>query len=215
MKAYFGDEGADEYTSPRNGLLLHYAVEEAMDDGAITIVPDLPPDPSPAQVQMFHLGDPRNYRWRVVDPSSVLLNELVAQPGHPGTDDDEAIFVRDLDGRRLHFRNDARPGARYCCWIFCAAVLKMAWKLENRQVPKASCALLSRLGKGVWASVGDYMSESFLSALATELGHDASVFDAEVEPDRVGMLGLAKMFQFRAGRGVGSDDDEDEEDDDE
>jgi hypothetical protein len=63
----------------QNGLLLHAAVEEAMDDGAITVVPDIPLDPTKAQVELFHKSNPNNYRWRVVNSCSVSLNELVAE----------------------------------------------------------------------------------------------------------------------------------------
>jgi hypothetical protein len=155
-----------------------------MDDGAITVVPDIAHDPTPAQVQLFNASEPKNYRWRIMDKDAAVLDEPICEAGDEDSEND--LFVRDLDGKRLHFKNDARPRARYLYFLFCVAVLKRAWKHEHRNVPDA--VLKSQLGKGVWATLGGYMSKGFLSALATEIGHDTSVFGKDVEPDPVGIL---------------------------
>jgi hypothetical protein len=121
----------------QNGLLLHAAVEEAIDDSAITVMADIPLDPTKAQVKLFHKSNPKNYRWRVVNPDSVSLNELVAEEGYQNIE--KEIRVRDLDGKLLCFRNDNRPRARYLYWIFCVAMLRLAWKMENRDKPCILC----------------------------------------------------------------------------
>jgi hypothetical protein len=47
MKSFFGDQ-SDDLMTIQNGLLLHAAIEEAMDDSAITVMPDIPLDPTKA-----------------------------------------------------------------------------------------------------------------------------------------------------------------------
>jgi hypothetical protein len=74
------------------------------------------------------------------------LNELVAAEGYQNIE--KEIRVRDLDGKLLCFRNDNRPRARYLYWIFYIAMLRLAWKMENRDKP--TVVFKGQLGKGMW-----------------------------------------------------------------
>jgi hypothetical protein len=47
--------------TPQSGLLLHWTIEKAMDDGAIIVVPDITQDHTPAEVQLLKTSEPKNY----------------------------------------------------------------------------------------------------------------------------------------------------------
>jgi len=47
-----------------------------------------------------------------------------------------------------------------------------------------------------WATMGAYMSKSFLADLATEGGHDGGALEDGMEADMTGIRGTAKIKQF-------------------
>lgn len=110
MTVFFGEGSPEEFTSAPNGLLLHCEVAAAMEDGAIAIVPDLPFDPSPTDVAAFNATNPKNYKWRVIDKDAESLDARILEVREEGAT--EVLRVRDLDGRDVHFKDDARPRAR-------------------------------------------------------------------------------------------------------
>ncbi|OIW30880.1 hypothetical protein CONLIGDRAFT_679634 [Coniochaeta ligniaria NRRL 30616] len=81
---------------------------------------------------------------------------------------------------------------------------------KKKQTIAPEAVLKSQLGKGVWATLGRYMSKSFLAALAGEVGHDTSVFEEDVKPDFTGLVGLGKLFQVQ--RAEGEEESEEDED---
>ena len=83
---------------------------------------------------------------------------------------DMNMTIRDLGGKRLFFRNDMRPRARYLYFLFVVAQLKLAWRHEYRNNP--ANVLKKQLGKGFWATKGRYLKRAFLLAIAEEIGHD-------------------------------------------
>lgn len=201
MTVFFEEGSPEESTSAPNGLLLHCAVADAMEDGAIAIVPDLPFNPSPAEVATFNATNPKDYKWRVIDTDAESLDAMILPTVEQGASRAmEVLRVRDLDGRDVHFKNDARPRTRYCYFLFCSAILKWAWRfrcsaIKDRISMPPVAVVESQLSKGVWAMLGSYMSESFLSALAAYLGMETPAFDANVRVDKAGILGLAKLIQ--------------------
>ena len=206
--ALFGINVEGELDTPYNGLLLPSDVETAMDDGAIAIVPDLPDDPSTEEVAAWESTEPKEYKWRVIDDEAEVLDELFID----GVD----MTIRDLGGKRLFFKNDMRPRARYLYFLFVVAQLKLAWRHEYRNDP--ANVLKKQLGKGFWATKGRYLKRAFLLAIAEEIGHDTELSDNipvepgdDNEPDETGVIGIAKLLRFQKRRY----EDEDEEDEDE
>ncbi|XDG02249.1 hypothetical protein ABKA04_001864 [Annulohypoxylon sp. FPYF3050] len=197
LVAIFGTNVQGELDTPYNGLLLNAQVEAAMDDGAIVAVPDIDDDPTTEQIQEWERAEVKEYRWRIVDPEAEVLNEVlgVAKP------QELPMTIRHLDGKRLSFKNNIRPRARYLYFLFIVAQLRVAWRNEYRKDP--SKVLTKQLGKGFWATKG-YLQRSFLLALADEIGHDTNFAENipiepgdDNDPDYTGVIGIAKLLQSK------------------
>ncbi|KAI0152697.1 hypothetical protein GGR57DRAFT_513596 [Xylariaceae sp. FL1272] len=216
LVAIFGANVKGELSTPYNGLLLSPTVETAMDDGAIAAVPDIADDPSPKEVKIWENTEPKNYKWRVMDPESEALDWLVIAPSasYPN-----GLRVRQLDGRQLSFKNENRPRARYLYFLFVVAQLRQAWRHDFRQDP--SKVLKNQLGKGFWATKGRYLQRGFLLSMADEIGHDTNFKENipmipsddndDDETGDAGVIGIAKMFQY----GVNDEDEDEDVDEDE
>lgn len=208
LVSIFGHNITGELNTPYNGLLLASDVEKAMDDGAIAIVPAIVDDPSTADVEAWENTNPKQYKWRVIDYKADVLDACPI--------DDNEMTVRDLDGKQLFFKSDERPRARYLYFLFVVAQLKLAWRAEYRNDP--SKVLKKQLRKGFWGTKGRYLKHAFLLALADEIGHDTELACADnaIDPgdnnerDELGVIGIAKLLQFRKRR-HNEDDDDDEE----
>jgi hypothetical protein len=204
----------------------------AMDDGAITIVPDLPDDPSTEQVAAWESTEPKEYKWRVIDDEADILDETFI--------DLVDMTTRELDGRRLFFKNDMRPRARYLCFLFFVAQLKLAWRHDYCHNP--AVVLKKQLGWGV--TKDRYLKRASLLALSEEIGHGTQLCDnipteprndnkprddnepvddnepaddneprGDNKPDETGVIAIAKLLRFR--KRNYEDDEEYEEDEDE
>ncbi|KAK3356873.1 hypothetical protein B0T25DRAFT_140846 [Lasiosphaeria hispida] len=206
--ALFGEDVEGELMTARNGLLLQRDVESALDDGAIAIVPDLPDDPFSEQVASWEEKEPKDYRWRIIDDDADSLETifLLKNQGAP-----KDMTIRDLDGQKLSFKNDNRPRARYLYFLFVVAQLKMAWRHEYRKDPAKK--LKSQLGKGFWATKGQYLNPGWLAALADEIGHDTSFLDNKLLPgdDSDGDVGLIAIAKIIGSQKRGNEEDEEEE----
>ena len=77
---------------------------------------------------------------------------------------------RDLHNRRLAFRSEFRPAARYLYFHYCILVIRAAWQLNQEY--KAGGIVMKELGKPVWATPGRYIPENMLAAFVEELGHE-------------------------------------------
>jgi hypothetical protein len=210
--ALFGINVEGEIDTPYNGLLLQSDVERAMGDGAIAIVPDLPDDPSTEEVATWESTEPKEYKWRVIDDEAEVLGEKFI--------DRVDMTIRDLNGKRLFFKNDMRPRARYLYFLFVVAQLKLAWRHDYRKDP--ANVLKMQLGKGFWATKGRYLKRAFLLALAEEIGHDTELSDNipmepgdDNEPDETGVIGIAKLLRFQNRRYEDEEEEDEDEDEDE
>jgi hypothetical protein len=205
--ALFGEEVGDELTTvwssvfcysvssdinshliqPHNGLLLETTVASALASGTIAIVPDLPDEPTAEQIAQWEQNEPKNYRWQIIDEEAEVLDELIDRipanhlaAGIPPRD--VCLDIRDLDGKRISFRNDNRPRARYLHLLFVVAQLKRAWRRQQFQNDPAATEDLTadlkelHLGppKGSfpwWATGGRYLNGALMAALAEEIGN--------------------------------------------
>lgn len=196
----FGDNVQGELDTPNNGLLLHQAVKKAMDDGVIAIVPDIVDNPSTEEVAVWENSSLKDYKWKIIDPEVIEVNkEGLVNP----------MTIRDIENRKLSFKNSMRPRARYLYFLFALAQLKLAWRQKYLQDPKAVLEKQLGKGKGVWATKGRYLEWSFLLALANEIGHDTQLaenvpiepgVDDDTDPDDAGVLSLAKLPITTSGR---------------
>ncbi|KAI1445269.1 hypothetical protein F5Y02DRAFT_427011 [Annulohypoxylon stygium] len=208
LVAIFGTNVQGELDTPHNGLLLSKDVETAMDDGAIVIVPDIADDPTTTQIEEWESAGVKQYKWRIVDPEAEALDVALQAAS---TESPNIMTIRDLDGKRLSFKNDMRPRSRYLYFLFVVAQLRLAWRDELRKDP--SQVLSKQLGEGFWATKGRYLQRSFLLALADEIGHDTNFAENipiepgdDSDPDYTGVIGVTQYLQFKDA--VDSDDEE-------
>ncbi|XDG09952.1 hypothetical protein ABKA04_009567 [Annulohypoxylon sp. FPYF3050] len=208
LVAIFGANVQGELDTPHNGLLLSKDVETAMDDGAIVIVPDIADDPTTTQIEEWESAGVKQYKWRIVDPEAEALDVALQAVS---TESPNIMTIRDLDGKRLSFKNDMRPRLRYLYFLFVVAQLRLAWRDELRK--DLSQVLSKQLGKGLWATKGRYLQRSFLLALADEIGHDTNFAENipiepgdDNDPDYTGVIGVTQYLQFKDA--VDSDDEE-------
>ena len=115
--------------------------------------------------------------------------------------DGDDMTIRDLGGRRLFFKNDMRPRARYLYFLFAVAQLKLAWRHDYHK--DSTKVLKKQLGGGFWATKGCCLNRAFLLALTEEIGHDVLGYNIPMEPgddnepDETGIIGIAKLLQFQ------------------
>ncbi|KAN0074034.1 hypothetical protein V8E54_007971 [Elaphomyces granulatus] len=161
MDAIFGTTKTPELFSARNGLLVSSLVEDIFDLGKLVLVPDLPDKPSAMEIGVWIMKRPSEYKIRIIDPTWDMLDKPI-QPSGPRT-------WRDLQDKRVEFRNSFRPRARYLYFHYCIQMLRYAWQQRPED---ALVTLKSEIGKPVWATPGRYMGKRMLKALVEELGHD-------------------------------------------
>ncbi|KAK0720913.1 hypothetical protein B0H67DRAFT_644110 [Lasiosphaeris hirsuta] len=216
LVSLFGEDVEGELMTARNGLLLQSVIESALDDGAIAIVPGLPDDPTTEQVAIWERDEPKNYRWRIIDEDAELLEAIIALKSQGASED---MTIRDLDGRRLSFKNDNRPRARYLYFLFVVAQLKMAWRHEYWADPAKK--LKPQLGEGFWVTRGRYLNRALLLALAEEIGHNTSfpenmppcpgTDDASKDEEDAGETGLVVIAKIIAAQKRGDEEEDEEE----
>ncbi|KAI0407339.1 hypothetical protein F4802DRAFT_18029 [Xylaria palmicola] len=214
MTEFFGEECSNELFSARNGLMFPQAVEGAMGEWALVIVPDIEDNPTPDQVQQWTNNVPHEYKFRVLDPDHAAVEKIVSFEGGTPT------RVKDLDQVRLQFRGSIRPRARYLWLWFACAVLRRFWRKGPRQ---AAPILTPQFGKGVWATPGPYLRRDFILGLMEEIGHEQADFllsgakpatSAEDETPNPVLIDLVNQQIVLAARKE-FDEEEEEQDDDE
>lgn len=135
----FVEESAHEIFSQRNGLILARQIEDKIGKHQAVLIPATPvPSGSPIM----------NWEFKVIDEACV--GELT---------------FRDLDGRELVFRSDARPRARYLYFHYVLSLLRA--RRHNRK------GWAKTMMKEVaWATPGRYMLRSMVQALVKVVGHE-------------------------------------------
>ncbi|ROW02983.1 hypothetical protein VMCG_05717 [Cytospora schulzeri] len=103
-----------------NGLMLPKPIKKALDDWALTIVPD----------DVASTSKDMDYRWKVVDPSNEGLRVQVYPKYQYATE----LMGVDIDGRLLAFRGNARPLSAILYFHCCCAI----WKRTCLQNPDIS-----------------------------------------------------------------------------
>ena len=159
MDSIFGRSDPTELFEPVNGLILSQGAELRMDKGLFVIVPDVTSNASAQEIQNWHLSDPKEYQIRVVDSKDKRMRETITAQ--------ELRTWNDLDGKKLVFRSQFRPKARYLHFLYCVTMLRHAWRKE-----KATEVLQHEIDKPWWATSGRYLNENMLRAFVEEMGHE-------------------------------------------
>lgn len=156
MTAIFGTDG--ELFSSKNGLMISAEVEERWAKGLILIVPDLPDEPSVAASSLWNNSEPKSYKIRVTDPDHPLMRKYIEL---------SEMRWRDLNDRKLVFKGDARPGARYLYWHYCITMLRRSWVAGGSHK-----VLKDQFGRKFWGTPGKYVNKNMIDAIILELGHE-------------------------------------------
>ncbi|OJD14679.1 hypothetical protein AJ78_05003 [Emergomyces pasteurianus Ep9510] len=160
MDAIFGKMEQPELFHPKNGLMLSSVVESKFNSGLFAIVPNLPDRPSPEEIAQWQESEPKDYKLRIIDRDPVKLNMSTTVPGIGTT-------WKDLDGKKLDFRSDFRPRARYLYYHYCLQILRVAF----RERFEGEIIREKELQKPFWGSPGKYVRKNMLQAFVEEVGH--------------------------------------------
>ncbi|KAK3495362.1 uncharacterized protein B0T23DRAFT_441141 [Neurospora hispaniola] len=93
--------------SPDNGLLLPRPVAQALDHGALAIVPNIQDEAydSPEALTKWKENEPKEYKWIVIDEQAEHFLDAPFTPNRSQPNDQRTwMTVRELDGKQLHFR---------------------------------------------------------------------------------------------------------------
>lgn len=173
MKAIFGEaeqdmwigkpeKGKGELFRACNGILWSEQAEHRFSKGLFTIVPDLDENPSPAQSEAWQRSDPKEYRIRVLRPDDKDMKAL--------TKVESNVRWKDLDNKRLQWRSNFRPRARYLYWSYCEMMLRQAYDPKSNM--DAADVRRQEVGKKYWGSAGPYMKRNMLLGFVEEMGHE-------------------------------------------
>ena len=211
MSHMFGSDEAP-LTSQRNGLSLHYMIEEAFDNCWVAIVPLDSVASTPTE-------------WKIVVLNPAIKDNLFFVESPPLYNRTKHWRWRDIDGRKLTFLNDNRPARRFLYMRYALAWLHAEgnkWVGFKEKGPPGE----------VWASPNKpegYLRKSILLDLDKMTGHrlpqdliDAGGFEASDTSnavyDTIAAIRVAETMQRHLDgdrdpkKGVDSDESEDEDD---
>ena len=145
----FGADSMD-LSDPRNGLLVHHKIEEALDRGTAVIVP------VPAK------GSSRS-EWKLLLTVESLRNQVVAVTSIVASYPSPPYRWKDLDGTTLEFLNDNRPARRFLYFKYVMACMR-AKELGNGKW------IACHPSQGtMWCTPGLYLRRSMLTSLARQV----------------------------------------------
>ncbi|KAK2794863.1 hypothetical protein FQN50_009848 [Emmonsiellopsis sp. PD_5] len=161
MTAIFGQTEEPELFHPRNGLIMFDRVEDMFDCGFFVIAPDIPNDnPTADEIRRWQTTHPREYKLHILDMNHPTASKPVGTIRN--------IYWKDLHGKRLEFRSDARPRARYLYFHYLTQILRYAWHERF----KGEILRERGMEKKVWATPGRYSKRSSIRAFIEEVGHE-------------------------------------------
>ena len=173
MKAIFGEaeqdlwigkpeKGKGELFRACNGILWSEQAEYRFSKGLFTIVPDLDENPSLAQSSAWQRSDPKVYRIRVLRADNADMKARIKAESN--------VRWTDLDNKRLQWRSNFRPWARYLYWSYCEMMLRQAYGPRSNM--DAADVRRQEVGKKYWGSAGPYMKKNMLLGFVEEMGHE-------------------------------------------
>ncbi|KAL9013114.1 MAG: hypothetical protein Q9173_002174 [Seirophora scorigena] len=162
MISIFGKDAENELFSPKNGMLITKRAEELLDAGLLLIVPDLPADPTMAQLALWASTDQKDYRVKVPNPSHPLVHMQLSVA--------VTQTYADLDGSKVEFHGSSRPRARYLYFLYVSGVLRYTWAANTKG--KFAHALDGEIGRPYWGTVGPFLRQSLIRGFVEEIGHE-------------------------------------------
>ena len=171
LEAIFGTEVEGELFSPYNGLMLNLEIELEFESGFFAIVPDLPNSATAAERKVWRDSRVKDYKIRFIDkPTEDRVPG--GKSSAPQLHRYNCFFMgqtrwSDLDGKKLQFRNDQRPRARYLYFVFCLNLLRFAYRFEKH----ATKILEPEIGQFYWGSPKRYVKGAMLPGFVKEIGH--------------------------------------------
>ncbi|KAL3455715.1 hypothetical protein BJX64DRAFT_281870 [Aspergillus heterothallicus] len=160
MDAMFGRIRPSELFPSRNGMMIATVIEKQLGKGVLAIVPDLPERPTKTMLSCWAEREIRDYKIRLIDPEWAGRNHFI----------DGNMMFKDLDGKKLVFKGNFRPAARYLYYHYCAQIIHRSWRKPSVE---ATPLLEEELGKPFWGTPGPYIRANMLRAVMEEVGHDA------------------------------------------
>lgn len=162
--SYLFGVGEMNLSDPRNGLMMHRNLEEALDRAEIVIVP-IPSSPT------------QPTEWKLLLTREIMRHDTALGAGSSRMSWDE------LDGTVLKFLNENRPARRYLYFKH------LTTYMTTKQREGASWADKSEQRGVIWASPGPYLRSSFLRVLSRQVTefywpealYAGGTFDADVE----------------------------------
>jgi hypothetical protein len=142
----FGPDQGLRLNRPDNCLMMHEDIEQAFDNGNITIFPI---DGSARPVM----------HWKIILVNSDARNQRLKL--------DTVKTVGDLDGKEIIFRTDQRPASRFLYYHFVVSLLLC----RSREYPGWEELWLKYGKTEPWSTPGQYLRESMISALARCVGN--------------------------------------------
>ncbi|KAL9026567.1 MAG: hypothetical protein Q9196_004785 [Gyalolechia fulgens] len=167
MNAIFGEQDTSELFKAENGIVWSQGAEDRFSAGHFCIVPDIPDDPTTNQMQAWESSAVKEYKIRVLNPDAPMMVKKVGAT--------ETKWF-ELDQKRVEFRSNFRPRARYLYFAYCEAMLKRAYAGKHAEVARAEAK------KRYWGTPGRYVLKSMLRGFVNVMGHDYShILDGGLE----------------------------------
>ncbi|OIW23280.1 hypothetical protein CONLIGDRAFT_686718 [Coniochaeta ligniaria NRRL 30616] len=210
MELIFGPGVREDLFAAKNGLFLHRAVEDALEKGVLTIVPDVildTPDLFQPTLSLREVNHRRLKEWQKSEPKEFKFQFRILDP--KDTSAKKVIYDKDihdypvetiaeLHNRRLQFRGHARPGT-------------------SNSGESAVVREVKRVGE-YWATMGPYMKSEHLRAIANlikqnlEIGALASAASSirSIREDPMAAMVILKEMVEGKVRGLDEDDEDDE-----
>ncbi len=127
----------------------------------MVIVPQLPEHPTPEEQAAWKNSEPKEYKTRILlETDSKRMNDFIRL----GFED----RWKDLDGRKLEFRNDFRPDTRYLFFYYCVRMTRLAWTRRGQDTDVRVPLKM----ENYWGIKGGYLPRNMLRALVNELGNE-------------------------------------------
>ncbi|KAI0888328.1 uncharacterized protein GGS22DRAFT_185707 [Annulohypoxylon maeteangense] len=182
MDIIFGEGAKKELMTASNGLFLCPDIEKALELGYIAIVPDVRLEPDVNEdpntdminrrqhVKDWENSDPKEYKLIVLENSKSLRKRLSTVFEFSSVYNIQS--VKDLDGRRLTFRTNFRPRARFMWWTYLNAVVNLSYR--NKPTRGIGVDKEVELGNRYWGTRGKYVKRNQLLGFVEHLGQDVA-----------------------------------------
>ncbi|KAK7427508.1 hypothetical protein QQZ08_005950 [Neonectria magnoliae] len=221
MDFIFGKGAQKEIFSPLNGLFLHEIIEDALNKGLVAIVPDVAMEPKNPEfpqedqderqqrIRNWESQHVKEYKLIVVNKASPVVMKSKFYGNSLGVS-----TILDLHDRKLVFKTNFRPRARYIWWTFLNTILHVSWNSDNN-VQHAEIRKVTRY----WGTRGRYVKQNMLLGYVEELGQDvdsileyATDDEGEEQPD-FGAVGVVVDEAVHRAASYGRGDEDDSSDD--